>query len=96
MPWPGGRLYPDRCAFHGQRAFTLIVDNTAPVPPVQQNNGAFLSSKHIGEGIGTQSVQYIAARYGGMADLRWENGTFHASVFFNPPAEAEGEPARQE
>ena len=80
----------------GQRAFTLIVDNTAPVPPVQQNNGAFLSSKHIGEGIGTQSVQYIAARYGGMADLRWENGTFHASVFFNPPAEAEGEPARQE
>ena len=68
----------------GSRAITLIVDNTAPAAPCTAPNGSFHSTKHEGSGIGTQSVRYIAQKYNGTADFRWENGVFYASVFLNP------------
>lgn len=66
------------------QAITLIVDNTSPTPPQLQEDGSFLSTKHSGNGIGTQSIRYIAAQYHGTADFRWENGMFLSSVFLNP------------
>lgn len=66
------------------QAITLIVDNTAPDAPRRQADGSFLSSKHPGAGIGTQSIQYIAQRYGGAADFIWRDHMFYASLFLNP------------
>jgi len=59
------------------------VDNTAPTLPKEQD-GEFVSSRHGGLGIGTQSVKDIAARYGGVARLKWEKGIFYATVLLNP------------
>lgn len=70
----------------GEKSITLIVDNTAPAPPKEQD-GAFLSTKHEGFGVGTQSIRRIAARYHGQTDFRWEDGMFYASVFLNPVGE---------
>ncbi len=61
----------------------IVVDNTAPTPP-KQRDGQFLSSRHKGLGIGTQSVRDIAARYGGVSELKWENGIFYAAVMLSP------------
>ncbi len=61
----------------------IVVDNTAPTPP-KERDGKFLSSRHKGLGIGTQSVRDIAIRYGGIAELKWENGIFYAAVLLNP------------
>lgn len=68
----------------GKRSFALVVDNSAPSPPQRQPDGRFLSTKHAGYGIGTQSVVYISSRYNGTAQFQWENGVFYASVFFDP------------
>jgi len=66
-----------------RQRLTVIVDNTAPTPP-RERDGEFLSSRHKGAGIGTQSVRAIAARYGGVAELKWEKGIFYAAVMLNP------------
>lgn len=58
----------------------LVVTNTAPGSPSTRSDGAFVSSKHPGEGVGTQSVRYIAQRYGGSADFSWSDGVFNARV----------------
>ena len=58
----------------------LSVTNTAPIQPNAQADGAFASTKHSGEGIGTQSVRYIAQRYGGSAEFSWADGVFYAYV----------------
>lgn len=78
-----------RAAAHltGEHAIALIVDNTSPVSPKLQEDGSFLSTKHSGSGIGTQSVKGVAARYNGTADFRWESGMFYASVLLNPSRE---------
>lgn len=68
----------------GSRAITLTADNTAPVCPLFRKDGALLSAKHGGVGIGTQSIQSIALRYHGTAAFKWENGIFYSSVFLNP------------
>lgn len=67
----------------GERGLSIIVDNAAPAPPREQE-GVFLSSKHEGLGMGTQSVKAIAARYGGVAEFKWEDGVFYGSVLLNP------------
>ncbi len=72
-------------------ALTIVVDNTAPAQPRMEQDGTFCSSKHAGSGIGTKSVSYIAKRYDGTADFRWENGMFLASVFLNPQPNHAGE-----
>lgn len=68
----------------GDRAFALVVENSSAEPPRRQSNDSFRSTKHSGDGIGTQSVSYIAQKYHGTAQFQWEGGVFFASVFFNP------------
>ncbi|MBR6020141.1 MAG: sensor histidine kinase [Lachnospiraceae bacterium] len=60
--------------------FALIVDNTADREPEVGKDGRFISTKHDGEGIGTDSVRNIAERYGGVAEYSFEAGMFRASV----------------
>ncbi len=57
--------------------------NTALTPPAERD-GEFFSSRHEGLDIGTQSVKGIAARYGGVTELKWENQVFYAAVMLNP------------
>lgn len=47
---------------------------------IRRADGAFLSTKHPGEGIGTESVKRIADRYHGSTRFHYENGIFEASV----------------
>ena len=68
----------------GLQSIVVTADNTAPTAPQLQSGTILLSSKHDGEGIGTQSIRYIAQQYNGTADFRWEDGFFFASVFLNP------------
>ena len=67
----------------GDSGLTIIVDNTAPGPPVTDSDGNLLSTKGDTRGIGTRSIRYIARQYDGKADFQWENGMFMASVFLN-------------
>jgi len=57
--------------------------DTAPLPP-KERDGEYESSRHEGLGIGTRSVKAITARYGGVAELKWERGIFYAAVMLNP------------
>ncbi len=71
------------CVEAEHQRLTIIIDNAAPTPP-KERDGKFLSSRHKGFGIGTQSVKDITARFVGVTELRWENGVFYASVMLNP------------
>lgn len=66
------------------KRLSLVVDNTAPTAPQQQDR-VFFSTKHPGPGVGTQSFKSIAAQYQGIADFHWENGIFYASVALESP-----------
>lgn len=67
----------------GERAISITVDNTCLTPPVMKN-GSFVSTKHSGQGTGTMSIRNIAAQYNGIADFKYEDQVFYASVFLNP------------
>lgn len=56
------------------RAITLIVDNTAPVPPQRLPDGTYRSHKGEGGGVGIPSVQHLARQYHGLAEFRWDRG----------------------
>ena len=68
----------------GPRAVAILADNSCAAPPAVLGNGTFRSRKGPREGIGTQSVRYIARKYNGTADFSWSGGVFRASVFLNP------------
>ncbi len=63
---------------HG--VLTLAVDNSFD-GHLRQNDGAFLSSKRDGEGIGLASVMAVAKKYGGNAQFVEKDGVFQASVY---------------
>jgi len=67
----------------GTHAISITVDNSCPFAPTEENK-RFLSSKHPGLGTGTLSIRNIAAQYHGIADFKYEDGVFYASVFLNP------------
>lgn len=60
--------------------FSLIVKNSYNIEPHINENGDFLSSKHMGNGIGIASVQSIVKRYGGNCSFIPDNGVFTVSV----------------
>ena len=62
----------------GVVAFT--VDNTCLTVPVQNSKGRYMSTKHDGEGLGTESVRDIVARYNGLVNFSYEPGMFCVSV----------------
>ena len=63
-------------------SITVAVDNSSFYRPVWDGQ-KLLSSKHPGNGIGTESVRYIAKRYKGDARFEWKDGVFYASVMLN-------------
>ncbi len=67
----------------GTHAISITVDNSCLSAPIEENN-KFLSTKHSGPGTGTLSIRSIAAQYHGIADFKYEDGVFYASVFLNP------------
>ena len=65
--------------------FSLVVGNSC-AEPLRTLGGRYLSSKSPGRfGIGLETVQEIAKRYGGQAEFTVENGEFRASVFLLKP-----------
>lgn len=58
----------------------VTVDNTFEGELRQDPNGALLSTKRGGSGLGLESVRHIAARYGGMLRTECRDGMFCASV----------------
>lgn len=65
--------------------FSLVVGNSC-TKPLRTLGGRYLSSKAPGRfGIGLETVQEIAKRYGGLAEFTVENGAFRASVFLLRP-----------
>ena len=71
----------------GTSLIAITVDNPCRKPPVLEGK-RFLSTKHSGPGIGTQSIRLIAERHRGDARFEWKNGMFYASVILIPSAES--------
>lgn len=67
----------------GKRMLLLTVKNSAD-KPIQKKQGGLLSSKREGSGTGIVSVENLAVKYNGLANFKYENGIFTASVFLNP------------
>ena len=66
--------------------FSLVVENSC-TKPLRTLGGRYLSSKAPGRfGIGLETVQEIAKRYGGLAEFTVENGAFRVSVFLLRPS----------
>ena len=72
-----------RAQISGDSSYSITVDNTCAQAPCTSDSG-FLSSKRNGPGMGTISIKHIAQQYNGLADFRYDNGIFYASVFLNP------------
>ncbi|MEG2072145.1 MAG: GHKL domain-containing protein [Oscillospiraceae bacterium] len=51
---------------------------------IRQSRDRFISQKHGGVGLGTQSVKSIVERYGGTCKFTFENNIFTASVLMTP------------
>jgi len=82
MDVDGERFIRVRAKQTDEGMLTFAVDNTSKCPPATDGD-KFRSSKHIGNGIGTDSVRMIAGKYNGDARFRWEAGVFYASVMLD-------------
>lgn len=67
----------------GATTLVITVDN-APADSPRKKNGAIVSTKAYGSGIGTNSVREISKRYNGETRYEWKDGVFFASVILNP------------
>lgn len=61
-------------------SFYLTVDNTFTGALKKSDDGTFLSTKHTGFGIGTESVRHIADVYHGLYQTKQQDGMFMTSV----------------
>ena len=61
----------------------VTVDNTFTGTLRRTTDNEFLSTKHKGRGLGTQSVKSIAEQYGGVCRFEVKDGMFCASVMCN-------------
>lgn len=68
---------------NGDACLSIAVDNTCSRKPIW-DDGELVSTKHVGHGVGTVSIRYIAHRYDGDARFEWRDGIFYASVMLNP------------
>ena len=59
---------------------TQTLDNTFSGSLDIDQEGHFVSSKHEGLGLGTESIKSIAEKYGGVCKFEANNGMFYASV----------------
>lgn len=67
----------------GENALSLTIDNSCDNHPIFQGDN-FISSKRDTIGIGHLSIKNIAEKYNGVANFKYENGIFFASVLLNP------------
>ena len=58
----------------------VTIDNTFSGSLDIDQEGHFVSSKHEGLGLGTESIKSIAEKYGGVCQFEANNGMFYASV----------------
>ena len=58
----------------------ITVDNTFSGSLNINEDGRFISSKHDGLGLGTESIKSIAGKYNGVCQFESNNGMFYASV----------------
>ena len=61
----------------------IAVDNTFTGTPVTDADGSFISTKHMGKGIGIDSVKSIAEKYNGVAKFEYDGKMFYASVMLS-------------
>lgn len=73
----------------------ITVDNTYTGTLRYANNASLLSTKHRGNGLGTESVKNIAAQYGGICRFEASGGMFYAS-FLCPICGKSEEPRAKE
>lgn len=62
-------------------SFCLLIKNTY-VTPVRCKGERFLSARHGGYGVGTQSARTVAENYGGDCVFEYKDGVFSVSVLF--------------
>lgn len=60
--------------------FVITIDNTFPAGSIQIDHGHFLSSKHKGRGIGTESIINIVKKYNGVTNFKEDSGMFCVSI----------------
>ena len=61
--------------------FYLLIKNSF-VTPVRRKGGRFLSVRHEGYGVGTESARTVAENYGGSCVFEEKEGIFVVSVMF--------------
>lgn len=66
-----------------EHSLLITVDNTFEGTLKRDPDGALLSTKKGGSGLGLASIRHIAARYGGMLRTECRDGMFCASVLLN-------------
>lgn len=71
------------CARQTGNALCITIDNTFTGTLRRTTDNEFLSTKHKGLGLGTQSVKSIAEQYGGICRFEVKDGMFCASVMCN-------------
>lgn len=71
------------CARQTGNALCITIDNTFTGTLRRTTDNEFLSTKHKGLGLGTQSVKSIAEQYGGICRFAVKDGMFCASVMCN-------------
>lgn len=74
----GGRISVR--ASYNAKALCITVDNSFSGQVKKTADGAFVSSKHPGCGLGTESVKNIAEKYNGVCEFKYDGKTFCASV----------------
>lgn len=69
-------------------ALFVLVENScrADRTLVSTRQGRYLSTKHLGEGIGLESARSIAERYDGVFEAQQEGNHFRASALLNIPS----------
>lgn len=78
LPEAAQRLITLTIAMPNENAMVITIDNPYR-GELHQEQGQFLSTKHNGYGIGTESVRYIVKQYNGTVEFKTEGQLFHVS-----------------
>ncbi len=70
-------------ASYKAHSLCFAVDNSFDGKAKKDRDGAFLSTKHKGRGLGIESVKSIAERYNGICKFEFDEKMFYASVMLN-------------
>ncbi len=65
------------------QSLCVAVDNTFTGKPPKERDGAYMSTKHRGAGLGIPSIKLITEKYGGVCKWEVTGGMVYASVMLN-------------